>query len=113
MARDTTDSRPIEDVGELVAYLAAGNKPRDKWRIGTEHEKFPFYIDGNAPVPYGGERGIRGVELDLSDATYLKFKAGGIPYSATLPAPPDIKAVKIVVYDYVADLVGSLVLPIR
>ena len=61
MARDTTDFRPIDDVGELVAYLAAGNKPRDKWRIGTEHEKFPFYVDGNAPVPYGGERGIRAI----------------------------------------------------
>ncbi len=61
MARDTTDSRPIEDIDELVDYLAAGNKPRDKWRIGTEHEKFPFYTDGNAPVPYGGERGIRAI----------------------------------------------------
>ena len=61
MARDTTDFRPIDDVGELVAYLAAGNKPKDKWRIGTEHEKFPFYVDGNAPVPYGGERGIRAI----------------------------------------------------
>ena len=59
MARDTTDFRPIEDMGELVAYLAAGNKPRDQWRIGTEHEKFPFYVDGNSPVPYGGERGIK------------------------------------------------------
>ena len=59
MARDTTDFRPIESVDELAAYLAEGNKPRDKWRIGTEHEKFPFYVDGNAPVPYGGERGIR------------------------------------------------------
>ncbi|MBX3570248.1 MAG: glutamate--cysteine ligase [Rhizobiaceae bacterium] len=59
MARDTTDNSPIEGVDELVAYLAAGNKPRDKWRIGTEHEKFPFYVDGNGPVPYGGERGIR------------------------------------------------------
>ena len=61
MARDTTDSSPIEGVDELVAYLAAGNKPREKWRIGTEHEKFPFYVDGNAPVPYGGERGIRSI----------------------------------------------------
>ncbi|MBN9275982.1 MAG: glutamate--cysteine ligase, partial [Mesorhizobium sp.] len=61
MARDTTDSRPIEGVDELVDYLAAGNKPRDKWRIGTEHEKFPFYVDGNSPVPYGGERGIRAI----------------------------------------------------
>ena len=59
MARDTTDNSPICGVDELVGYLAAGNKPRDKWRIGTEHEKFPFYVDGHAPVPYGGERGIR------------------------------------------------------
>jgi glutamate--cysteine ligase len=59
MARDTTDFRPIEGIDELVAYLAAGNKPRENWRIGTEHEKFPFYVDGHAPVPYGGERGIR------------------------------------------------------
>ncbi|RLP22991.1 glutamate--cysteine ligase [Mesorhizobium sp. YM1C-6-2] len=61
MARDTTDSRPIESIDELVAHLAEGNKPREKWRIGTEHEKFPFYVDGNAPVPYGGERGIRAI----------------------------------------------------
>ena len=59
MARDTTDFRPIEGMDELVAHLAEGNKPRDAWRIGTEHEKFPFYVDGNAPVPYGGPRGIR------------------------------------------------------
>ncbi|WP_312798073.1 glutamate--cysteine ligase [Tianweitania sp.] len=59
MARDTTDSRPIEGMDELVDYLAAGNKPREQWRIGTEHEKFPFYVDGHAPVPYGGDRGIR------------------------------------------------------
>jgi len=59
MARDTTDSRPIEGMDELVGYLAAGNKPKDKWRIGTEHEKFPFYVDGHAPVPYGGDRGIK------------------------------------------------------
>ncbi|HEY6631590.1 MAG TPA: glutamate--cysteine ligase [Rhizobiaceae bacterium] len=61
MARDTTDSRPIESIDELVAHLAEGNKPREKWRIGTEHEKFPFYVDGNAPVPYGGPRGIRAI----------------------------------------------------
>jgi VWFA-related protein len=53
------------------------------------------------------------VELALTDDTYQKFKEGGIPYSAELPAPPDLKAVKIVVYDYTADLVGSLVLPVR
>ena len=50
-----------EGLDDLVAYLAAGNKPREKWRIGTEHEKFPFYVDGNAPVPYGGANGIRSI----------------------------------------------------
>jgi glutamate--cysteine ligase len=59
MARDTTDGRPVETIDDLVAYLAGGCKPREKWRIGTEHEKLPFYIDGNAPVPYEGPRGIR------------------------------------------------------
>jgi glutamate--cysteine ligase len=59
MARDTTDSSPIEGLDDLVAHMAAGNKPKDQWRIGTEHEKFPFYVDGNAPVPYEGERGIK------------------------------------------------------
>lgn len=59
MARDTTDFSPIEGVDELVSYLAAGCKPKDQWRIGTEHEKFPFYVDGNRPVPYGGPNGIR------------------------------------------------------
>ena len=61
MARDTTDNSPVEGLDDLVAYLAAGNKPREKWRIGTEHEKFPFYVDGNAPVPYGGASGIRSI----------------------------------------------------
>jgi len=61
MARDTTDFSPIENLDELVSYLADGNKPPEKWRIGTEHEKFPFYVDGNAPVPYGGDRGIRAI----------------------------------------------------
>ncbi|SMH39770.1 glutamate--cysteine ligase [Mesorhizobium australicum] len=67
MARDTTDFSPIESTDELVGYLAAGNKPRDKWRIGTEHEKFPFYVDGNAPVPYAGPRGIKALLDGMKD----------------------------------------------
>ncbi|MDZ5698943.1 glutamate--cysteine ligase [Chelativorans sp. M5D2P16] len=59
MARDTTDNRPIEGIDELVGYMARGSKPKEAWRIGTEHEKFPFYADGNRPVPYEGPRGIR------------------------------------------------------
>lgn len=36
------DTRSITSTRDLVDVLAAGNKPRDLWRIGTEHEKFGF-----------------------------------------------------------------------
>ncbi|WP_449414952.1 glutamate--cysteine ligase [Ochrobactrum teleogrylli] len=61
MARDTTDETALTGVEELAIYLAGGNKPKDAWRIGTEHEKFPFYTADNSPVPYAGPRGIRAI----------------------------------------------------
>jgi glutamate--cysteine ligase len=54
MARDVTDSTPIVSRSELVAWIEAGAKPPKEFRVGTEHEKIPFYRRGNAPVPYGG-----------------------------------------------------------
>ena len=61
MARDTVDERPLESVDEMIQWFAQGCKPKEDWRIGTEHEKFPFYVDGNRPVPYGGDNGIRAI----------------------------------------------------
>jgi glutamate--cysteine ligase len=58
MARDTTDQTPLSSVSELTAYLAAGSKPKEGFRIGTEHEKFAFFRDDNSPVPYFGEASI-------------------------------------------------------
>jgi len=49
----------ISGKGQLVEYLAAGCKPKEAWRIGTEHEKFAFLTDTLKPVPYEGERSIR------------------------------------------------------
>ncbi|KAG1676811.1 hypothetical protein FOA52_010320 [Chlamydomonas sp. UWO 241] len=36
----------------LVKYLAKGNKTRDKWRIGTEHEKLAFNLSDNSRMNY-------------------------------------------------------------
>jgi glutamate--cysteine ligase len=58
MARDTTDQTPISSAQELIDYLAEGCKPVEKFRIGTEHEKFAFFRDGNKPVPYFGDASI-------------------------------------------------------
>ncbi|MEL6437523.1 MAG: glutamate-cysteine ligase family protein, partial [Pseudomonadota bacterium] len=59
MARDTTDEAPIGGVEEMAAYLASGCKPKADWRIGTEHEKFPFFASSHDPVPYDGARSIK------------------------------------------------------
>ena len=59
MARDQVDLTPIERRDELVAWIAQGVKPKSRFRIGTEHEKFAFTLEGHRPVPYDGRRGIR------------------------------------------------------
>ncbi|HEX3439846.1 MAG TPA: glutamate--cysteine ligase [Pseudolabrys sp.] len=59
MARDQIDMTPIETRDELVAWLEKGCKPKTQFRVGTEHEKFPFTVDGHRPVPYAGRRSIR------------------------------------------------------
>lgn len=58
MARDVTDTQPITSRAELVGWFEEGVKPRSAFRLGTEHEKFPFYAADNSPVPYEGPRGI-------------------------------------------------------
>ena len=59
MARDTVDLTPIEGRDALIGWFEDGNKPASEFRIGTEHEKFPFYAADHSPVPYEGPRGIR------------------------------------------------------
>lgn len=57
---------PITSRDQLIAYFAAGNKPRSAWRIGTEHEKIGFSKDTLAPLPYFGPAGIRRILEDLA-----------------------------------------------
>jgi glutamate--cysteine ligase len=49
----------IENRAQLISYFTDGFKPKSEWRIGTEHEKFPFYKETLGPVPYDGDKGIR------------------------------------------------------
>jgi glutamate--cysteine ligase len=58
MARDQVDLTPIERRDDLVAWIAQGVKDKSQFRIGTEHEKFAFTLDGHHPVPYEGRHGI-------------------------------------------------------
>jgi glutamate--cysteine ligase len=50
--------RPVESIDDLVAYFRAGEKPRERFRIGIEHEKLALRAGSLEPVPYDGENGI-------------------------------------------------------
>ncbi len=51
----------IESFDDLINYFAKGNKPKQDWKIGTEHEKFGYCKDSLRPIPYEGERSIRAI----------------------------------------------------
>jgi glutamate--cysteine ligase len=65
MARDVVDLTPIESRDELVAWFEKGNKPKSRFRIGTEHEKFAFWTGRRLPVPYEGQRSIRALLVGM------------------------------------------------
>jgi glutamate--cysteine ligase len=59
MARDVADGEVVESRDALATWFEAGCKPAGPFRVGTEHEKIPFYRADLSPVPYEGEKGIR------------------------------------------------------
>ncbi len=54
------DTTPIVSLVQLAEDFAKGCKPREEFRIGTEHEKFGFGVIDEAPPPYA-PRGIEAV----------------------------------------------------
>lgn len=69
MARDQSDPTPLGSRDDLIAWIAAGEKPRSHYRLGTEHEKFPFFRADFSPVPYEGPRG--GIRRLLDGMSWL------------------------------------------
>ncbi|MBM3533129.1 MAG: glutamate--cysteine ligase [Alphaproteobacteria bacterium] len=49
---------PITSKRQLIEYIEKGSKPKDAWRIGTEHEKFAYRRSDLKPLPYDGPDGI-------------------------------------------------------
>ena len=58
---------PIEHHDQLAQYLADGCKPKEDWRIGTEHEKFGYNKETLLPLPYDGECSILAMLEGLRD----------------------------------------------
>ena len=68
---------PVEDEAQLVEYMALGSKPKERWRIGTEHEKFGFRLDDRKPLPYAGPTGIRAMLEGLCRYGWQPVEEGG------------------------------------
>lgn len=57
----------IENKADLINVLSRGNKPKEAWRIGTEHEKFGYCLKQLTPLAYGGDCGIKQLMESLRD----------------------------------------------
>ncbi|WP_454279320.1 glutamate--cysteine ligase [Sphingomonas sp. Marseille-Q8236] len=67
----------IESRDQLIASFAKGEKPRDRWRIGTEHEKF-VYARGDHHAPsYDEASGIRTLLGELEQYGWTPVLEGG------------------------------------
>ena len=59
-----TDDTPqthklVENRDDLLSVFAGGEKPADRWRIGTEHEKFVYRVEDMRAPSYDEPGGIR------------------------------------------------------
>ncbi|MGC9356005.1 MAG: glutamate--cysteine ligase, partial [Mariniphaga sp.] len=61
----TEKNTEIQNKTQLVEYFEQGNKPREKWGIGTEHEKFMFRENNFNRLGYGSGRGINTILKEM------------------------------------------------
>lgn len=67
----------VEHRNQLIEYFARGEKPRERWRIGTEHEKFVFSTaDYHAPS-YDEQGGIRDLLAGLTEFGWRPVEENG------------------------------------
>jgi glutamate--cysteine ligase len=55
----SSSDEPIKDRNQLVEYFAKSAKPKERWLIGCEHEKFPYRPATLKPVSYDEPKGLR------------------------------------------------------
>ncbi|MFM7027399.1 MAG: glutamate--cysteine ligase [Chakrabartia sp.] len=57
---------PIENRADLISVFAKGEKPVERWRIGTEHEKFVYRTADHRAPSYDEPGGIRDLLMALT-----------------------------------------------
>ncbi|ARS28592.1 glutamate--cysteine ligase [Sphingomonas sp. KC8] len=71
------DDPLIEGRDDLLAIFAQGEKPRERWRIGTEHEKFVYRLADHRAPSYDEPGGIRDLLTELTQFGWEPIVEGG------------------------------------
>jgi glutamate--cysteine ligase len=73
----TADDPVIESLDQLVAPMAGGEKPPERWRIGTEHEKLVYKRSDRRAPSYDEPCGIRDLLGGLEQFGWSPVEEGG------------------------------------
>ncbi|WP_298671939.1 glutamate--cysteine ligase [uncultured Sphingomonas sp.] len=80
-----SNSPVIESRDQLIASFARGEKPRERWRIGTEHEKFVYSIADHHAPSWDEPGGIRALLTELQQYGWQPVEEGGKLIALTGP----------------------------
>ena len=64
---DDSESPLIESRDDLLSVFSGGEKPRERWRIGTEHEKFVYRLSDHRAPSYDEPGGIRDLLMAMTE----------------------------------------------
>src|SRR4028119_2285667 len=64
---DDSESPLIGSRDDLLSVFSGGEKPRERWRIGTEHEKFVYRLSDHRAPSYEEPGGIRDLLMGLTE----------------------------------------------
>jgi glutamate--cysteine ligase len=67
----------IENRDMLVAPMQKGEKPAERWRIGTEHEKFVYRTQDRRAPSYTEQGGIRDLLMAMTEFGWEPIMEGG------------------------------------
>ncbi|MFL6733433.1 MAG: glutamate--cysteine ligase, partial [Sphingomicrobium sp.] len=74
---DDSESPLIESRDDLLSVFSGGEKPRENWRIGTEHEKFVYRLSDQRAPSYDEPGGIRDLLMGMTEFGWLPVIENG------------------------------------
>ena len=74
---DPSASPLITTRDDLIGVFSGGEKPREAWRIGTEHEKFVYRLDDHRAPSWDEPGGIRDLLEGLTEFGWRPIEEDG------------------------------------